>query len=59
MKDSGVIAGIGIPFAAGVAAGAYLAAILPLIPIQIPFSLAILLPLISTFTYLEADSRHP
>ena len=59
MKDSGVIAGIGIPFAAGVAAGAYLAAISPHIPIQIPFSMAVLLPLISTFTYLEADSRHP
>lgn len=59
MKDSGVIAGIGIPFAAGVAAGAYLAAISPHIPILIPFSMAVLLPLTSTFTYLETDSRRP
>lgn len=59
MKDSGVIAGIGIPFAAGVAAGAYLTAISPHIPILIPFSMAVILPISTSLTYLEADSRHP
>ena len=59
MKDSGVIAGIGIPFAAGVAAGACLAASRPDIPLQIPLLLAVILPLSSIIVFLKADSRHP
>ena len=59
MKDSGVIAGVGIPFAAGVAAGAFLAARLASVPVQLPFLLALILPLASIFTYRQADSLHP
>ena len=59
MKDSGDIAGTGVPFAAGVAAGAFLAASLKHIPLQLPFLLAVLLPLATAITYQQADSRHP
>ena len=59
MKDSGDIAGTGVPFAAGVAAGAFLAATLKHIPLQLPFLLAVLLPLATAITYQQADSRHP
>ena len=59
MKDSGDIAGTGIPFAAGVAAGAFLAAFMSHIPVQLPLFLGIIIPLLLTITYLKADSRHP
>jgi len=56
MKDSRDIAGIGIPFAAGVAVGALLAACSSRIPLVIPFSLAGVLPALAVVIFLESDS---
>ncbi len=57
MKDSGDFAGLAIPFAAGVAAGALLTSRLGDIPLFIPFSLSAAIPSLGALTILRADSR--
>ena len=59
MKDSEDIAGIGIPFAAGVAAGAILTAYLSHIPLSIPLFLSVLIPIMTALTLIRSDDTHP
>lgn len=59
MKDSGDIAGTGIPFAAGVAAGALLAALFGHIPLPLPFILSGALPVLVASVFISAGSLHP
>lgn len=57
MKDSGDLAGLAVPFAAGVAAGAFLAARLGDIPLFIPFSLSAAIPSFGALILFGPDRR--
>ena len=53
MKDSGEIVGIGMMFAAGVAAGAVLAKYIKVFPLAIPCCLSMTIPTLSVVILLK------
>ena len=59
MKDSGEIVGIGMMFAAGVAAGAFLAEYIKVSPLAIPCCLSMTLPTLSVAIFLKSGSKKP
>ncbi|MBO6249426.1 MAG: ComEC/Rec2 family competence protein [Bacteroidales bacterium] len=59
MKDSGDIAGTGIPFTIGVAAGTILTAVQGHISISIPLTISGLLLVLATSVFMVADSSRP
>ena len=58
MKDSGDIAVVGIPFAAGAATGAILAASAHQIPLSLPLALSVFLTVTPAAAFLLFDNRH-
>ncbi len=59
MKDSGEIVGIGMMFAAGVAAGAILAEYIKVTPLAIPCCLSMTIPTLSVVIFLKSSSKKP
>ena len=59
MKDSGEIVGIGMMFAAGVAAGAVLAEYIKVFPLAIPCCLSMTIPTLSVVIFLKSSGKKP
>ena len=59
MKDSGEIVGIGMMFAAGVAAGAVLAEYIKAFPLAIPCCLSMTIPTLSVVIFLKSSGKKP